>query len=162
MNRFLSNFDDFSRFDHFFPNLPFFGFPNLGKLSWNFVDFSGLRNCVNKEYLASYPGGASATNSGHTAHSGPAGNSEPVNLLPANGVSYYQGGIPPVQQAHSTTAHDPPHSVTVTQGVPPGSVAASVAGLPGLSSGLARLPPSPAQASALAMATAAAAQQKDD
>jgi len=120
----------------------------------------GLRNCVNKEYLASYPGGATNNSGGHTAHSGP-GNSEPVNLLP-NGVSYYQGGIPPVQQAHSTTAHDPPHSVTVTQGVPPGSVAASVAGLPGLSSGLARLPPSPAQASAVAMAAAAAAQVKDE
>ena len=115
---------------------------------------------MNKEYLASYPGGASAPTSGHTAHSGP-GNSEPVNLLP-NGVSYYQGGLPPVQQAHSTTAHDPPHSVTVTQGVPPGSVATSIAGLPGISSGLARLPPSPAQASAVAMAAAAAAQQKDE
>ena len=125
----------------------------------------GLRNCVNKEYLAPYPGGSAPTNSsslGH-AHAGGPGNSEPVNLLP-NGVSYYQGGIPPVQQAHSTTAHEPPHSVTVTQGVPPGSVVASVAGLPpGLSSGLARLPPSPASASAAAMAAAqAAAQVKDE
>jgi len=121
----------------------------------------GLRNCVNKEYLASYPGGSAPTNSGH-AHAGGPGNSEPVNLLP-NGVSYYQGGIPPVQQAHSTTAHDPPHSVTVTQGVPPGSVVASVAGLPpGLSSGLARLPASPASAASAAALAAAAGQVKDE
>lgn len=115
----------------------------------------GLRNCVNKEYFPSsaYPGASSA---------GGPGSSEPVNLLP-NGVSYYQGGggIPPVQQAHSTTAHEPPHSVTVTQGVP-GSVVTSMAGLPpGLSSGLARLPSSPA-ASAAAMAAVAAAQTKDE
>ena len=120
----------------------------------------GLRNCVNKEYFtsaaSSYPGAASVGGPG-----GP-GNSEPVSLLPNGGVSYYgQGGLPAVQQAHSTTAHDPPHSVTVTQGMPPGSVVASVAGLPpGLPSGLARLPSSPAAASA-AIAAVAAAQQKD-
>ena len=120
----------------------------------------GLRNCVNKEYFTSaasssvYPG---APPSG--AGAGGPGNSEPVSLLP-NGASYYQGGagIPPVQQAHSTTAHDPPHSVSVTQGIPLN--VASVAGLPpGLPQGLARLPSSPATASA-AMA-AVAAQQKD-
>jgi len=120
----------------------------------------GLRNCVNKEYFSSstsaYPGAASAGGPG-----GP-GNSEPVSLLPNGGISYYgQGGLPAVQQAHSTTAHDPPHSVTVTQGIPQGSIVASVAGLPpGLPSSLARLPSSPAAASA-AMAAVAAAQQKD-
>ena len=48
-------------------------------------------------------------------------NSNPVGLL-QNG--YYPGGLPPVQQAHSTTAHDgvPPHSVSVSQSVVPGSV----------------------------------------
>ena len=122
----------------------------------------GLRNCVNKEYFTSaatpgYPGAPSSASAG-----GP-GNSEPVSLLP-NGASYYQGGagIPPVQQAHSTTAHDPPHSVSVTQGIPPGSVVASVAGLPpGLPQGLARLPSSPATASVAMAAVAAAQQQKD-
>jgi C-terminal binding protein len=113
----------------------------------------GLRNCVNKEYFtsSSYPG----------ATSGAPGNSEPVSMLPNGGVSYYgSSGLPPVQQAHSTTAHEPPHSVTVTQGVP-GSVVASVAGLPpGLSQSLAsRLPSSPTAPSAAQLAAVAAKQQ---
>merc|ERR1712183_838982 len=51
-----------------------------------------LRNCVNKEYFTSsgtYPEGL-------------------------NGSGYY--GNLPVQQAHSTTPHDAPHSVSVTTG----------------------------------------------
>ena len=125
----------------------------------------GLRNCVNKEYFTS--ASAASYGPGPGNHQGP-GSSEPVSLLP-NGVSYYQGGgggsgsnPGPVQMAHSTTAHEPPHSVTVTQGIPQASsLVASVAGLPpGLPQGLARLPSSPAAASA-AMAAVAAAQQKD-
>ena len=101
-------------------------------------------------------------------HQGP-GSSEPVSLLP-NGVSYYQGGggggasnNPPVQMAHSTTAHEPPHSVTVTQGIPQASLVASVAGQPpGLPLGLARLPSSPAASSAATAMALAVAQQKGD
>jgi len=54
-----------------------------------------LRNCVNKEYFQSsaYPEGL-------------------------NGSSYY--GQLPVQQAHSTTPHEAPHSVSVTTGAGPG------------------------------------------
>lgn len=57
----------------------------------------GLRNCVNKEYFQSsaYPEGV-------------------------NGSSYY-GQLPPVQQAHSTTPHEAPHSVSVTTGAGPGA-----------------------------------------
>jgi len=50
-----------------------------------------LRNCVNKEYFQSSP--------------------YPEGL---NGSSYY--GSLPVQQAHSTTPHEAPHSVSVTSG----------------------------------------------
>ena len=125
----------------------------------------GLRNCVNKEYFTSAASAQYGPGPGN--HQGP-GSSEPVSLLP-NGVSHYQGGgggannQPPVQMAHSTTAHEPPHSVTVTQGIPQGSLVASVAGLPpGLPQGLARLPSSPAASSAsAAMSLAMAAQQKD-
>jgi len=62
-----------------------------------------LRNCVNKEYFQSsaYPEGL-------------------------NGSSYY--GQLPVQQAHSTTPHEAPHSVSVTTG--PGAGAGPGAGLP--------------------------------
>ena len=104
----------------------------------------GLRNCVNKEYFSSASTGAT--------YSGAPENSNPVGLL-QNG--YYPGGLPPVQQAHSTTAHDVPHSVSVSQSVVPGSVVTTLAGLP---PGLARLPNSPAAASA-AMAAVAAAQK---
>jgi len=122
----------------------------LGIISGKIPD--GLRNCVNKEYFSSASTGAT--------YAGAPENSNPVGLL-QNG--YYPGGLPPVQQAHSTTAHDgvPPHSVSVSQSVVPGSVVGtnltSVAGLP---PGLARLPSSPAAASA-AMAAVAAAQQKE-
>jgi len=54
-----------------------------------------LRNCVNKEYFttsSTYPDGL-------------------------NGSGYYNL---PVQQAHSTTPHDAPHSVSVTTGGPAG------------------------------------------
>ena len=37
-----------------------------------------------------------------------------------NGSSYY-GQLPPVQQAHSTTPHEAPHSVSVTTGAGPGA-----------------------------------------
>lgn len=121
----------------------------LGKIPDN------CRNCVNKEYFSS-------TSSGAT-YSGAPENSNPVGLL-QNG--YYPGGLPPVQQAHSTTAHEfkpEPHSVSVSQGsLVPGSVVASVAGLP---PGLARLPSSPAAPAASAASAAMAlalAQQKDD
>ncbi len=73
-----------------------------------------------------------------------------------NGANYYPS-LPPVQQAHSTTAHE--SSVTAAQALAgaPGSVVASVAGLPpGMPASLARLPNSPA------MAAAAAAAQKDN
>ena len=65
----------------------------------------GLRNCVNKEYFQSY------------AH--PEG---------VNGSSYY-GQLPPVQQAHSTTPHEAPHSVSVTTGagLPPSGPPISLA-----------------------------------
>jgi len=55
-----------------------------------------LRNCVNKEYFGSsaYPEGL-------------------------NGSSYY--GQLPAQQAHSTTPHEAPHSVSVTTGAGPGA-----------------------------------------
>ena len=70
-----------------------------------------LRNCVNKEYFNSrdsvYPG-------------------EPAGL---NGSGYYSSL--PVQQAHSTTAHDGAHSVSVTGAGPVPSV-----GGPGLPPGL--------------------------
>jgi len=126
----------------------------------------GLRNCVNKEYFTSAT--ASSYGPGPGQHQGP-GSSEPVSLLP-NGVSYYQGGggggasnNPPVQMAHSTTAHEPPHSVTVTQGIPQASLVASVAGQPpGLPLGLARLPSSPAASSAATAMALAVAQQKGD
>jgi len=77
-----------------------------------------LRNCVNKEYFTSsgtYPEGL-------------------------NGSGYY--GNLPVQQAHSTTPHDAPHSVSVTTGgggglPPPGQgppqgppISLAAAGLP--------------------------------
>ncbi|XP_023337639.1 C-terminal-binding protein isoform X2 [Eurytemora carolleeae] len=55
-----------------------------------------LRNCINKEYFTT------------------------TSTLPEgmNGSGYYTS-LPPVQQAHSTTPHDTPHSVSVT-GAPPG------------------------------------------
>jgi len=55
-----------------------------------------LRNCVNKEYFSSsaYPEGL-------------------------NGSNYY--GQLPAQQAHSTTPHEAPHSVSVTTGAGPGA-----------------------------------------
>merc|ERR1712110_753567 len=61
-----------------------------------------LRNCVNKEYFTSsgtYPEGL-------------------------NGSGYY--GNLPVQQAHSTTPHEAPHSVSVTAGGPPISLSAPI------------------------------------
>ena len=72
-----------------------------------------LRNCVNKEYF----------NSRDTGYPEPAG---------LNGSGYYSSL--PVQQAHSTTAHDGSHSVSVTGAGGPGSVP-SVGG-PGLPPGL--------------------------
>ncbi|XP_046668783.1 C-terminal-binding protein isoform X1 [Homalodisca vitripennis] len=67
-----------------------------------------LRNCVNKEYFPSggvgvgvgYPvGGAEGMNGGYYAAGGGA-------------VGAAQTGALPVQQAHSTTPHEVPHSVT--------------------------------------------------
>ncbi|XP_050506495.1 C-terminal-binding protein isoform X6 [Diabrotica virgifera virgifera] len=61
-----------------------------------------LRNCVNKEYFmgpGAYPEGTVS----------PAG---------VNG-GYYQGGALPVQQAHSTTPHEAPHTVTPSAAAPP-------------------------------------------
>lgn len=115
----------------------------------------GLRNCVNKEYFSSGASGSSYP--GATGPPGP--NSDSVSLLQNGGVSYYQG-LPPVQQAHSTTAHEAPpsHSVSVSQAMN------SVGGPgmpPGLPQSLARLPSSPAAAASAAMAAVAAAQQKD-
>ena len=72
-----------------------------------------LRNCVNKEYF----------NSRDTGYPEPAG---------LNGSGYYSSL--PVQQAHSTTAHDGSHSISVTGAGGPGSVP-SVGG-PGLPPGL--------------------------
>jgi len=68
-----------------------------------------LRNCVNKEYFTSsgtYPEGL-------------------------NGSGYY--GNLPVQQAHSTTPHEAPHSVSVTAGGPPGGPPAGPPGGPAIS-----------------------------
>jgi len=68
-----------------------------------------LRNCVNKEYFTSsgtYPEGL-------------------------NGSGYY--GNLPVQQAHSTTPHEAPHSVSVTAGGPPGGPPTGPPGGPAIS-----------------------------
>jgi len=68
-----------------------------------------LRNCVNKEYFTSsgtYPEGL-------------------------NGSGYY--GNLPVQQAHSTTPHEAPHSVSVTAGGPPGGPPSGPPGGPAIS-----------------------------
>ncbi|CAH0555297.1 unnamed protein product [Brassicogethes aeneus] len=75
-----------------------------------------LRNCVNKEYFmgpGSYPEGTVS----------PAG---------VNG-GYYQGGgggALPVQQAHSTTPHEAPHTVTPSAVAPPTSQPAPPVGPP--------------------------------
>lgn len=78
-----------------------------------------LRNCVNKEYFPSggvgvvgaggYPvGAADGMNGGYYAAGGGAG----VGSTPGAGTL-------PVQQAHSTTPHEVPHSVTSAVAPPP-------------------------------------------
>lgn len=78
-----------------------------------------LRNCVNKEYFpsgavgvgvgAGYPvGAADGMNGGYYAAGGGAG----VGATPGAGAL-------PVQQAHSTTPHEVPHSVTGAVAPPP-------------------------------------------
>ena len=97
-----------------------------------------LRNCVNKEYFATSGG------SGGGPTAGPYGGGEGLN-----GSGYYAAGLP-AQQAHSTTAHDPPHSLSVGPPVP--SVPVSIVGdrppganaLPiGLPTSMVRSPPPP-------------------
>ena len=66
-----------------------------------------LRNCVNKEYFSASGGGSGG---GPTA--GPYGAGEGLN-----GSGYYPAGLP-AQQAHSTTAHDTPHSLSAGPPVP--------------------------------------------
>lgn len=73
-----------------------------------------LRNCINKEYFSS-------------------SSTLPEGL---NGSGYYST-LPPVQQAHSTTPHDAPHSVSVTQ-APPGGAGPPVSLPPGLPTSIVR------------------------
>ena len=97
-----------------------------------------LRNCVNKEYFTSSGG------SGGGPTAGPYGGGEGLN-----GSGYYAAGLP-AQQAHSTTAHDTPHSLSVGPPVP--SVPVSIVSdrppganpLPlGLPTSMVRSPPPP-------------------
>jgi C-terminal binding protein len=97
-----------------------------------------LRNCVNKEYFTS----SSGSGGGPTA--GPYGGGEGLN-----GSGYYAAGLP-AQQAHSTTAHDTPHSLSIGPPVP--SVPVSIVSdrppganpLPlGLPTSMVRSPPPP-------------------
>ena len=92
-----------------------------------------LRNCVNKEYFSASGG------SGGGPTAGPYGGGEGLN-----GSGYYPAGLP-AQQAHSTTAHDAPHSlsapvpsVPVSVG-PPGANALPL----GLPTSMVRSPPPP-------------------
>ena len=97
-----------------------------------------LRNCVNKEYFSA----SSGSGGGPTA--GPYGGGEGLN-----GSGYYAAGLP-AQQAHSTTAHDTPHSLSIGPPVP--SVPVSIVGdrppganpIPiGLPTSMVRSPPPP-------------------
>ncbi len=73
-----------------------------------------------------------------------------------NGSSYY--GSLAVQQAHSTTPHDSPHSVTVTGAAGVAVGAPGVIGAPGIGSALpAGLGGSPSPGAAAVVAAAAAA-----
>ena len=73
----------------------------------------GLRNCVNKVWKVPMLTGRL----NHLFQEYFQSSAYPEGV---NGSSYY-GQLPPVQQAHSTTPHEAPHSVSVTTGAGPGA-----------------------------------------
>ena len=73
----------------------------------------GLRNCVNKVWKVPMLTGRLI----HLFQEYFQSSAYPEGV---NGSSYY-GQLPPVQQAHSTTPHEAPHSVSVTTGAGPGA-----------------------------------------
>lgn len=68
-----------------------------------------LRNCVNKEY---FPSGGVGVGVGYPVGAGEGMNGGYYTAGAGAGVAAPGGGALPVQQAHSTTPHEVPHSVT--------------------------------------------------
>ena len=98
-----------------------------------------LRNCVNKEYFAQSGGGGAPTSFAGDGLNGAS-------------TGYYPGGLP-AQQAHSTTTHDAPHSLSGGPAAVPSTIpnVVATAGPPGAQSlpmgipaSMVRSPPPPA------------------